>query len=289
MRNMAPPQVSVLMAAFNEEQSIGRAIDSVLRQSYESFELVIINDGSHDATEMEVARFNDERIIYKALPQNQGKAFALNLGLTFARGNFIAFLDADDAWRPSKLERQVECLQEVPSPLEASVVGQHITLLDDGISTDFIPTKPNDWVKELLQVCSLGAGSTLMVRKEVFDLVGVFDEELTRCIDHDWVLRFAEQGGSFFIDQEILADIYTLRGKQSVAATKAVTRFSKKHRHLYRNYEPQVFRRAQWELWKHIADRARREGNKLGLLRARIYTALSDPRRAVLYLVGKRG
>jgi glycosyltransferase involved in cell wall biosynthesis len=99
------------MPAFNAEKHIGAAIDSILRQSYPSFELIILNDGSTDQTQSVIDQFRDERIIKVSLPQNQGLVQARNHLVDLARGSYIAFLDADDVALPNRLQLQVSFLE----------------------------------------------------------------------------------------------------------------------------------------------------------------------------------
>lgn len=107
---MNPPVVSVLMPAFNAEKYIAKAIESVLQQSFENFEFIILNDGSSDATTQIVQQFNDSRIRLINLPENQGLVKARNRLVEEAKGRYIAFLDADDIALPNRLEVQVNFL-----------------------------------------------------------------------------------------------------------------------------------------------------------------------------------
>src|SRR5471030_2083098 len=99
------PTITVLMPAYNAEKYIGAAIASVLAQTYTDFELVIVNDGSTDGTQAVINTFDDERIITINQP-NSGVAVALNTGLKYARGTYIARFDADDVCYPHRLEKQ---------------------------------------------------------------------------------------------------------------------------------------------------------------------------------------
>lgn len=96
------------MPAFNAEEYIGEAIESVINQSLGDYELIIINDASTDNTARVISRYTtiDLRIHHITLEVNKGVAHARNVGIKHARGRFIAFLDADDLWLPNKLEKQ---------------------------------------------------------------------------------------------------------------------------------------------------------------------------------------
>jgi glycosyltransferase involved in cell wall biosynthesis len=124
----APPKVSVLIATYNRARMLGAAIDSVLAQSYQDFELIVVDDGSTDGTRELVARRYGSAVRY-IYQENRGRSEARNTGIKAARGDFFAFLDSDDAWLPEKLARQVRLLEQRPqigivSPLHRSSTKQ---------------------------------------------------------------------------------------------------------------------------------------------------------------------
>lgn len=109
------PIISVVIPAFNAEKYIAEAIESVLGQSYENFELLVVNDCSTDCTStvVESFAFHDKRVTLIDLPANKGgPAGPRNIGVLQARGRWIAFLDADDIWHPCKLQRQLDLLEK---------------------------------------------------------------------------------------------------------------------------------------------------------------------------------
>ena len=101
------PPVSVVIPAYNRAATIGAAIESVLRQTWEDFELVVVDDGSTDGTLEAARRIADPRLRVVAAPHNMGAAGARNLGVAEARGTWIAFQDSDDEWLPEKLAKQM--------------------------------------------------------------------------------------------------------------------------------------------------------------------------------------
>jgi glycosyltransferase involved in cell wall biosynthesis len=107
---MNSPAVSVILPAYNCERYIGRAIQSVLDQTFSDFELIIINDGSTDKTEFAVLSFSDHRIVYQKNETNQGLVYSLNRAIDLAGGKYIARMDADDICRPERLAKQVAFL-----------------------------------------------------------------------------------------------------------------------------------------------------------------------------------
>lgn len=103
--------VSVIMPAYNSEKYVVDSIHSVLVQTYEIWELIVVDDGSTDDTKVVVQQFSDDRIVY-VYQQNAGVAVARNNGISRARGRYIAFLDSDDLWLPNKLSKQLAFMRE---------------------------------------------------------------------------------------------------------------------------------------------------------------------------------
>ena len=111
---MSKPLISVIMTAYNAEEFIEKSIRSVLEQTYQNLQLIIINDGSNDLTGQIVRKFNDPRIEYFELPENRHIAYATNIGFSKVRGDYIAIIDSDDIWFPNKLEKQICYLRSNP-------------------------------------------------------------------------------------------------------------------------------------------------------------------------------
>src|SRR4030042_3503317 len=111
---MKNPKISVVIPAYNHQKYVGEAIQSVLDQTFQDFELIIINDGSTDHTEAEILKFKDERIRYYS-QENRGLSAPLNRGIELARGEYFNFLPSDDAFFPDKLEAQLRIFEKNPS------------------------------------------------------------------------------------------------------------------------------------------------------------------------------
>ncbi len=125
---MQKPLVSVLLPVFNAEHFLEETIKSIFDQSFQKFELIIINDGSTDNTHLIVNSFNDKRIIYLNNCENKGIVFCLNQGLKTASCNFIARIDGDDICHPERIEKQYNFLLKNPN---ISVVGSWIRVIDE--------------------------------------------------------------------------------------------------------------------------------------------------------------
>src|SRR6516162_596409 len=106
-----PPLVSVIIPAYNAERTLRRAIDSALAQDYQPIEIIVVDDGSKDATSEVAAAYLDKAVQLVQLPRNCGESGAMNTGIAVAKGEYIAFLDADDEWLPKKLTRQIAALE----------------------------------------------------------------------------------------------------------------------------------------------------------------------------------
>lgn len=184
------PKVSVIIPAYNAMNYLPETVDSALAQSFTDFEIIIINDGSTDNLELWYSHLADSRV--KLISQsNQGKSVAVNNGISQSQGEYIAFLDADDLWEVTKLEKQVNCLDTRP---DVGLIYTWTALTDEtGKPTGRFLTshaEGNVW-KSLILKNILTCGSTPMVRRQCFDTVGLFSPELPPAEDWDMWLRIA--------------------------------------------------------------------------------------------------
>ena len=183
------PTVSVIIPVFNRAHLLGRTLDSVVAQSFEDFEVLVVDDGSDDDPAAVVESYQDPRLHYKRQPENKGVAAARNRGLREAKGEFIAFLDDDDEWFPDKLALQVDLLQH-SSPDVGLVYTGVETVSDAGKITRQVPSARGDLYPELLvRNVFHGGGSNIMIRRNVIARVGYFDESLPAIEDYDYWLR----------------------------------------------------------------------------------------------------
>ncbi|MGL5805174.1 MAG: glycosyltransferase family 2 protein [Xenococcaceae cyanobacterium] len=186
------PKVSIVLPAYNAMAYLPKAYQSALGQTFTDYEILIINDGSSDNIEEWVAKTTDPRVKY--IPQkNQGAAGARNTGIYHAKGDYVAFLDADDLWESTKLEKQVRCLDENP---EVGLVDTWITLIDrEGNSKGWVHASSAEgqiW-SEIIQEPTIICGSSPMIRRECFEKVGVFDPNLRYAGDWDLWIRIASR------------------------------------------------------------------------------------------------
>lgn len=185
------PQVSVIIPVYNGEKTIRETIESVFQQTFTDWELLVINDGSTDATLDILSQLEDPRIQIFSYP-NARQAASRNRGLERATGAYIAFLDADDLWTTDKLELQFKALQAHP---DAAFAYSWTDYIDEGSnflhSGRHITTNGNVY-GELIVNNFVENGSNPLIRREVFEKVGVFDEALPPAEDWDLWLRIAQ-------------------------------------------------------------------------------------------------
>ena len=201
------PRVSIIVPVFNRAQTVGRAVASVMAQTFGDWELIIVDDGSEDDLVGAMAACPDERRRVLRHERNRGAAAARNTGIDAARAPFIAFLDSDDEWLPAKLARQVDAIERAGPRLGALCSAFRLRRTRTGYSEDRYPRAPAGWPAQLLDGCFVSPGTTLLARRECFDTVGPLDESLARFEDWDWLLRLVERY-DFDCLPEILAIVH---------------------------------------------------------------------------------
>ena len=184
------PLISVVVPVYNGEKTIGETIESVLNQTFKDLELIIINDGSKDATLEIVSQIEDPRIKVFCYP-NAGLSASRNRGISQATGEYISFIDADDLWTPDKLENQLKALQSNP---QAALAYSWTNFIDEAGNFlrrgGYISVTGNTFAT-LLLVNFVENGSNPLIRTHVFKEVGGFDELLRSAEDLDMWLRLA--------------------------------------------------------------------------------------------------
>ncbi|MGC1395144.1 MAG: glycosyltransferase family A protein [Coleofasciculaceae cyanobacterium] len=183
------PKVSVVITAYNSMDYLPETIESVLWQTFSDFEVLLVNDGSSDHIVQWASELVDSRV--KLISQeNQGACVARNTGIAQAQGEYVAFVDADDLWEPTKLEKQLHYLE---TNLEVGLVHTWLT----GIDRQSKPTGrvicsqiEGDVWQQIVEKNQV-ACSSVMVRRCCFETVGVFDKNLKFAEDWDLWIRFA--------------------------------------------------------------------------------------------------
>lgn len=184
----ACPRVSVIIPTWNRARLLGKAVDSVLSQSLSDFELIVVDDGSTDDTPRLLDGYGAAlRVIRR---ENRGPSAARNTGIRASSAPFLAFLDSDDRFVPEKLAIQVAAMEARPDLL-ISHTDEIWYRRGELLNQKKKHARPEGFIfAQCLPLCVVGM-STVMVRREFFDTVGLFDEELPCCEDYDLWLRAA--------------------------------------------------------------------------------------------------
>ncbi|MBN2381615.1 glycosyltransferase [bacterium] len=193
--------VSVIIPTFNRSKMVSEAVSSVLEQTRPASEIIVIDDGSTDDTARTLAAFGDAIRLF-SFP-NSGISAARNRGIDRARYGLIAFLDSDDLWLKDKLACQLAFMK---SNTETMICYTDEIWLKSNVRVNQGDRhkKPDGWIFEpSLHLC-LVSPSSVLIRKKVFETIGLFDEELPVCEDYDFWLRAAHRFPFKFIDRSLI-------------------------------------------------------------------------------------
>jgi glycosyltransferase involved in cell wall biosynthesis len=263
------PAVSVVVATYNYGHFLPEAVESVLGQTLRPLELIVIDDGSTDGTAAALRPYlADPRVYYQRL-EHAGQAAAKNAGLRRAQAPLVAFLDADDVWLPAKLARQVALFRGDPA---LGMVYTRRWLIDElGQRLEYRqPRLYRGWVLDPLFRTNFVCFSSAMVRRDVLDDVGLFDEGLSLAIDYDLWLRVALRYRFDYVDAPLVKyrtghESLSCRTEERLAAvTRIMGRFLDE-RGGRGVLDSGVIRRAHAETCYHIG-LARRRRSRLAAL-----------------------
>ncbi|MEO8256955.1 MAG: glycosyltransferase family 2 protein [Acidobacteriota bacterium] len=192
VRPAPAPKVSVVIPVFNRPMAVRRAIESVLAQTCQDFEIIVVDDGSTDTTTAAVEAIADPRITLIRHERNRGGSAARNTGIRASSADYVAFLDSDDEWLPAKLERQLEVFERSGDRLGLVYTGVE-RIFPDGSVSRIIARPHVNLARALLAENVVGETSLGMVRRSALAAVGGFDESLPSCQDLDLWLRICER------------------------------------------------------------------------------------------------
>ena len=194
-------KISVVIPTFNRISLVARAIDSVLKQSLNPYEIIVVDDGSDDGTsEMIQNKYKSIKLIQQ---QNNGVSAARNNGIKHAKGDWIALLDSDDEWTEKKLENQVDRLIKTP---EYDFCHTNEIWIRNGVRVNQRKKheKYGGYIfDKCLDICRISPSSVLF-RKNILDHVGWFDDQLPVCEDYDLWLRITSEYRILFIDEPLI-------------------------------------------------------------------------------------
>lgn len=232
---------SIIMPTYNRSKTIGLAIESVIEQTHHNWELIILDDASTDNTDeiVEGYKKNDDRIQYVKSERNEGANTRRNQGIQRAKGEYIAFLDSDNYWEPTKLEKQMALLEE---DKEASICFCKVRVIDARRET-VLPNQKVDCkcLGEILKKCNIVDTSTLLIKKSVLDEAGSFDEAMPRLQDYELIFRLVNEFKYkvAYIDEILVTNIIQNNSisRNSKLLTEAIKLFIDKHKDCFTTEE----------------------------------------------------
>ena len=200
------PKITVIIPAYNTARLIGAALDSVLQQSFQDLEILVINDGSPDTPELEqvLAPYLPKIVYIKQ--ENKRAAGARNTAIRQAKGEFLAFLDSDDTWLPNHLSSQMQLFAD--DPTLGLVYSNCFAYSDPARTQTFMDRCPSQgratFAALIVERCQIPI-STVVVRKSALEKAGLFDEALARCDDYDMWIRTAFHGAKIGYSSQVQA------------------------------------------------------------------------------------
>jgi len=196
------PEVSVIIPTFNRSKKVVRAVTSVLNQSFRDFEIIVVDDSSTDDTNQALARYASS-IAYLRRPVNRGVSAARNMGIENSVAPWIAFLDSDDYWLNDKLQTQMDFVDRNPETVACQT--EEIWIRKGRrVNPKRKHKKPSgDIFKQSLKLC-LVSPSSVILRRPLFEEVGLFDESLPAAEDYDLWLRISSRYPIYLISKELV-------------------------------------------------------------------------------------
>lgn len=266
------PLVSVLLPVYNAQDTVVEAIQSILSQTYTYFELVVINDGSTDATRERILSVRDDRIRYYENEGNQGLVYTLNRGIDLCRGKYIARMDADDISLPTRFEKQVEVMEKSPNII---VCGTDISFFGDPkrvkrARAGYICFSSPDVFRKILIIVIGFAHSAVMMRKSILDKYHLrYDADYPCAEDYKFWMDLAPYGDFYNIPEKLL--MYRFSATQITRSENQVQADStKKARWLFleRNLSPETMKLLRENIDLKVLRRVRKETDNIKIWEA---------------------
>jgi glycosyltransferase involved in cell wall biosynthesis len=241
-------KVSVVIPTYNREEIIDRAIKSALRQTIDEVEVIVVDDGSDDNTASVVSAYDE--VVFIQHETNKGGSAARNTGIEAATGEYIAFLDSDDSWLPTKLEQQVSMLERRDREWIAAYCDFHQTR--SNVIIEWIDNRARrptgleggeELIREIfLRQFAHGGSSTLLVKQSAISRIGGFDPTFQRFQDLEFLIRLLQVGKMGFVNKKLVYKHDTGNPTQELAEqsyTQFVNKFSSEieEREIMRNVE----------------------------------------------------
>jgi len=239
------PRVSVVIPSYNHENYIVEAIQSVLDQTYQDFEIIITDDGSTDNTVNVIQKFTDPRIKLFAFETNQGASVSLNYCIKNSTGQFISLLNSDDVWLSQKLEKQVQFLDNHP---EIGAVFSYPKFIDENskiltedhfykVQFQKINRTRFKWLNHFFYHGNCLCHPSVLIRKECYDTVGLYDPRYAQLPDFEFWIRLCKQYEIYIIPEDLIK--FRIRDNEANASgrrSENYVRISLEMPQIYKNY-----------------------------------------------------
>ena len=186
------PSVSIIIPTYNRSSSLKRAVQSALSQTFQDFEIIVIDDASTEPPKEIINSFKDKRIKFIRHKLNRGGAAARNTGIRASKGEYIAFLDSDDEWLSDKLECQIKSLENLPANFGAHYSGYTVVSSAGNVIGSRTPYASGDISSRICEDNCIGPLSTVIVKRLALDRCGFFDEKFPSCQDWELYIRIAQ-------------------------------------------------------------------------------------------------
>lgn len=279
--NKNTPVISIVLPTYNRAYILPEAIQSVLRQTYTDWELIVVDDGSTDNTREVVMSFTDSRIRYVQHEHNKGLAAGRNTGIREAHGEFIANLDSDDVWLPHKLEKE---LSKFTPGVDVVYSRYERTLADGRVSSlppDIVEPKEGNLQKVFL-ADNIISMQMAIIRREVFEKYGMFDESIQAMQDWELWLRLAPHCRFAYVPEvlttgSVLPDSIARNREKRLLARAMIFQ---KHEQMFRT-DPSIYAYHAFRIGHAYALRG-----EISTARTYLYKALRTKPYKILYIAG---
>ena len=278
--------VSAIITTHNRKGLLRRAIESVLSQSYTNIECIVIDDNSDDGTSL-VCQEYPIQYIYISPTESRGGNYARNKGIKAAKGDYVAFLDDDDYWLPTKIEKQVKLIEK--KGCELVHCGRRLEIVESEkvYYQDVLPlrTCSGDMRTKILFTICTTTTNILVSRKALFD-IGLFDEKLGFWQEYELTIRLAQRKPFYFVNEPL--SVYRIDKKDKQRLTNrydgwrdAALYIYQKHGGLYKGLSLLSKFRVKLLFWRDSSTRAQAAGlEKIAKRHKSLYLVLSLPFRA---------
>ncbi len=259
--------LSVVIPTHNRAKYVGNAIMSVENQTYKQIEIIVVSDGSEDNTKDVVESYSlkyGNIKFYEHFPA-KGSNFSRNFGASKATGDYIAFLDDDDIWDETKAEKQIALLKD-DKDVGLTVSGFKFIYVNDNTTSTFIPSPPYDASKTILIDHCIGGTSSAIMRREIFEKVGGFDERILARQDYDLWIRCAQVTKIKAVKEPLVINYdYDDTEKISNSTYKSINAceiFEEKYKDLYNNLTVKENKQRKYNSYVSISKKALRNNEK---------------------------